>query len=189
MRVINPDEFKVEKDALVESILDGAVFIYPTDTIYGIGCNAEISAPVKKIRKLKARATSPFSVIVPSVDWIRENCIVTREGEEWLKKLPGPYTLIFKLKNKKCVVGEVTSGLDTLGVRIPKHWISKVAAEADIPIITTSVNKSGQDYMTSIEDLDGNMEKGVDFVLYEGKKEGKPSKIVDLTGNAKVIER
>ena len=62
-------------------------------------------------------------------------------------------------------------------------------AEADIPVITTSVNKSGQDYMASIEDLDETMENVVDFVLYEGKKEGKPSKIIDLTGDVKIIER
>lgn len=189
MRILNPDEFKVEKDSIIESISDGAVFIYPTDTIYGIGCNAQVSGSVKKIRKLKARASNPFSVIAPSLDWIKENCVVTKDGEGWLKKLPGPYTLIFKLKNKKCVAKEVNSGLKTLGVRIPKHWISKVVAEADIPVVTTSVNKSGQDYMASIEDLDETMEKGVDFVLYEGEKEGKPSKIIDLTDNAKVIER
>jgi len=189
MRILNPDEFKVEKGSIMESIIDGAVFIYPTDTIYGIGCNATNSDSVKKIRKLKGRLSNPFSVIAPSVDWIRENCAVTKDGEEWIKKLPGPYTLIFKLKNKKCVAKEVNAGLETLGVRIPKHWISKVVAEADIPVITTSVNKSGQDYMASIEDLDETMENGVDFVLYEGKKEGKPSKIIDLTGDVKIIER
>ena len=189
MRVINPDEFKDEKDKLIESILDGAVFIYPTDTIYGIGCDATNSDSVKKIRKLKSRATNPFSVIAPSLDWIKENCIVTKEGEEWLKKLPGPYTLIFKLKNKKCVAKKVNPGLDTIGVRIPKHWISKVVSELEIPIVTTSVNKSSQDYMTSLEDLDETFQNEVDFVIYEGEKEGRPSKIIDLTGTVKIIKR
>ena len=189
MRVINPDEFKDEKDKLIESISDGAVFIYPTDTIYGIGCDAANSDSVKKIRKLKSRTKNPFSVIAPSLDWIKENCIVTKEGEEWIKKLPGPYTLIFKLKNKKCVAKEVNPGLDTLGVRIPKHWISKIVSELEIPIVTTSVNKSSEDYMTSIDDLDDAFQNSVDFIIYEGEKEGKPSKIVDLTGKVKIIER
>ena len=189
MRILNPDEFKMAKVSVIESILEGSVFIYPTDTIYGIGCNATNSNSVKKIRKIKGRAANPFSVIAPSVDWIKENCIVEKESEEWLKKLPGPYTLIFKLKNKKCVAKEVNPGLETLGVRIPKHWISKITAEADIPIVTTSVNKSGQDYMTSLEDLDDSINKGADFAIYDGEKEGKPSKIVDLTGNAKIVER
>ena len=188
MRILTADEFKLEKDSIIESIADGAIFIYPTDTIYGIGCNAQMSDSVKKIRELKGRAASPFSVIAPSLEWIRENCIISAKGEEWLKKLPGPYTLIFKLK-EECVAKEVNPGLKTLGIRIPKHWISKVVAEAEIPVVTTSVNKSGEDYMSSLEDLDDSIKKWVDFALYEGKKEGNPSKIIDLTESVKVIER
>src|SRR3989338_2666378 len=189
MKVFNPDEFKMEKNGLFQSISDGGVFVYPTDTIYGIGCDATNSASVKKIRKLKARAKNPFSVIAPSVEWIKENCVVTKEGEEWLKKLPGPYTLIFKLKSKKCVAKEVNSCLETLGIRIPKHWISKAVSELEIPIVTTSVNKSSEDYMTSIDDRSETMQSGVDFAIYEGEKKARPSKIVDLTEKARIIER
>ena len=189
MRILNADELKIEKDAIIESIIDGAVFIYPTDTIYGIGCNAQISKSVKKIRQLKARATNPFSVIAPSIEWIKENCVVAKEAEEWLDKLPGPYTLILKSKNQKCVAKDVNPGLGTLGVRIPNHWISKIVAEAEIPVVTTSVNRSGQDYMTSLEDLDPAVKKSIDFVIYEGAKEGRPSKIVNLTGSVEIIER
>ena len=168
--------------------MDGAVFVYPTDTIYGIGCNAQISSSVKKIRELKLRNTNPFSVIAPSIDWIKENCVITEESNEWLGKLPGPYTLILKLKSN-CVAKEVNPGLKTLGVRIPKHWISKVVGEADVPIVTTSVNRSSEDYMTSLEDIDYTIMGSVDFILYEGKKEGKPSKIINLTDKVEVIER
>ena len=189
MRILNADELKIEKDSIIESIIDGAVFIYPTDTIYGIGCNAQSSDSVKKIRELKARATNPFSVIAPSLEWIRENCIVTKEGEEWIKKLPGPYTLIFKLKSTNCVAKNVNAGLKTLGVRIPNHWVSKFVGEADIPLVTTSVNRSNEDYMTSLDDVDYIMMGSVDFILYEGPKKGKPSKIIDLTETVKVIER
>ena len=189
MRVLNADELKLEKIPIIESIIDGAVFIYPTDTIYGIGCNAKISKSVRRIRQLKSRTTSPFSVIAPSVDWIKENCIISKEAEEWVDKLPGPYTLILKLKNAKCVTREINPGLDTLGVRIPNHWISRIVSEAEIPVVTTSVNKSNEDYMTSLEDLDPAIRKGVGFLVYEGPKEGRPSKIVDLTKETKVIER
>ena len=189
MRTLTFEEYDLEKESILQSIADGAVFIHPTDTIYGIGCSAQIPSSVRKIRELKSRMKNPFSVIAPSLEWIRENCILSYEGEQWLKKLPGPYTLIFKLKNEKCISREVNNGLDTLGVRIPKHWISKLAAESDIPLVTTSVNKSGEDYMTSLDSLDESIKKGIDFILYEGEKEGKPSKIVDLTEKAKVIER
>ena len=188
MRILNPDELKLEKENVVDEIIRGAVFIHPTDTIYGIGCNAQNSNAVKKVRLLKARASNPFSVIAPSVEWIYENCVVTKEGEEWLGKLPGPYTLIFKLK-KECVAKEVAPGLKTLGIRIPNHWIKNIVAETNVPVVTTSVNRSNEDYMTSLEDLDPAIRSGIDFLLYEGRKEGKPSKLIDLTQTVRVIER
>ena len=137
---------------------------------------------------MKARSTNPFSVIAPSIEWIKENCIVAKESEEWLENLPGPCTLIFKLKNN-CVAKEVNPGLKTLAIRIPNHWIRKIIAEADVPFVTTSVNRANEEYMTSLEDLDPEIKSGVDFLLYEGEKKGNPSKIVDLTGKVKVIER
>ena len=188
MRILNFDEFEMEKAAIIDYIVQCCVFIHPTDTIYGIGCNAQNSDAVKKVRELKGRAANPFSVIAPSMDWIHENCIVTKQAEEWIKKLPGPYTLIFKLKTN-CVAKKVNSGLKTLGIRVPNHWIKDVVSEADFPIVTTSVNKSRQDYMTSLEDMDPDIKGSIDFILYEGKKEGKPSKIIDLTEKAKIIER
>ena len=188
MRILNFEELKLEKQLIIDSVIRGAVFIHPTDTIYGIGCNAQNSNAVKKIRHIKGRATNPFSVIAPSIDWISENCIITKEAEEWLSKLPGPYTLILKLKNN-CVAKEVNPGLNTLGIRIPNHWIRKIVADAEVPIVTTSVNKSNEDYMTSLEDLDSGIKSGIDFAVYEGEKEGKPSKIVDLTKAVRIIER
>ena len=189
MKTLMKEEILGNKERFLKEIEKGAVFIHPTDTIYGIGCNATDSKCVEKIREIKKRQEMPFSIIAPSKNWIYGNCIVAGDAKEWIKKLPGPYTLILKLKNKKAIADNVNLGAETIGVRIPKHWISKVVAEADIPVITTSVNKSGQDYMASIEDLDETMENVVDFVLYEGKKEGKPSKIIDLTGDVKIIER
>ena len=189
MRILNFEELNLEKQSIIGAIIDGAIFIHPTDTIYGIGCNAELSNAVRKVRQLKGRATNPFSVIVPSLEWVNENCIVTKEAEEWLSKLPGPYTLILKLKKKDCVAKEVNPSLNTLGIRIPNHWIRNVAAEAEVPVVTTSVNRANEDYMISLEDLDPAIKSGIDFMIYEGKKEGKPSKIIDLTEAVKVMER
>jgi tRNA A37 threonylcarbamoyladenosine synthetase subunit TsaC/SUA5/YrdC len=67
--------------------------------------------------------------------------------------------------------------------------ISKLVAEAGIPIVTTSVNRSNEDYMTSLEDLDISIKAGIEFVLYEGRKEGRPSKLINLTDGIKMIER
>ncbi len=181
MKIINKDEFKSKKEELVNDIKKGAVFIHPTDTIYGLGCNAKDPESIKKLRDMKKRPNQPFSVIAPSKDWIYENCELSLEAGVWIDKLPGPYTMIVKLKNKTAVSKETNNDADTLGVRIPDHWTSSLAKETNLPIITTSANKAGDDFMTSLEDLDPQIKSKVNFILYEGEVKGKPSTLVDLT--------
>lgn len=165
---------------VIEEISKGAVFIYPTDTIYGIGCDATNDRAVKRVRKMKGRAAKPFSVIAPSIDWIKENCSLTNNAKAWLLKLPGPYTLIINLK-RKAVCAQTNSGLKNLGIRIPDHWISDIAAKLGKPIVTTSVNLEGKPPATKLEQLE---KFEVDFIIYEGEKEGKPSTLVDtVSGN------
>jgi len=189
MRVLSKEEFEKEKDIIRTSLIENIpVFIYPTDTIYGLGCNALNKEAVEKIRNIKQRKGNPFSVIVPSKEWIDENCIINENAKDWIKRLPGPYTLILKTK-KECVAENVAPRLDTLGIRIPDHWFSNVVSEIDVPIVSTSVNKASEDFMTSLEDLDSEIKSRVDFIVYEGEKKGKPSKIIDLTDEIKVIER
>jgi L-threonylcarbamoyladenylate synthase len=189
MRVLSKEEFENQKDSIRKSLIENnTVFIYPTDTIYGIGCNATNKEAVQKIRDIKQRTASPFSVIAPSKEWIDENCVINQNARDWIKRLPGPYTLILKTKNQR-VAENVAPEKDTLGVRIPDHWFSNFVNEIDIPIITTSVNRSGNEPMTSLEDLDSEIKSRVDFIVYEGAKKGHPSKIIDLTDEIKVIER
>ncbi len=190
MRVLNFDEMKLNRESLKKQIIEGALFIHPTDTIYGLGCDATNEKAVQKLRELKNRHKKPYSVIAPSKAWIRENCLIDGNAEEWLGKLPGPYTLILKLKNPKSIPDMVRLDSQHLGVRIPHHWISEAVAEFGKPIVTTSANKAGKEFMTSLENLDPEIKNNVDFILYEGEKDGRPSKIVDLTGDSEeVIER
>jgi L-threonylcarbamoyladenylate synthase len=166
----------VDKDRIKQLILRGSVFIYPTDTIYGLGCDATDSEAVQRIRVIKQREEKPFSVIAPSKEWILKNCVVKQDD---LTCLPGSYTLILSLK-RQCVAENVNLGLGTLGVRIPDHWFSQVVKETGIPVVTTSVNLSGHKVMTSIDNLDVRIKKTVDFIVYEGKKDGSPSKVINL---------
>lgn len=189
MRILTKEEFENQKDAIRTSLIESnPVFIYPTDTIYGLGCNALNKEAVEKIRDIKQRKSNPFSVIAPGKEWIDENCVINENVKEWVKRLPGPYTLILKTK-KQCAAENVAPGLDTLGVRIPDHWFSKFVNEAGIPIISTSVNKSGADFMASLDDLDAEIKSRVDFMVNEGVKKTKPSRIIDLTDKVEVIER
>ena len=189
METLTKSEVQLRVQELIERINEGDIFIHPTDTIYGIGCNALDEKAVKKIRKLKERKESPFSLWVPSKDWIREHCVVPKDGEKWLDKLPGPYTLIFKLKKKDAIASSVSMGAETIGVRMPSHWFHRVVELAQTPIITTSANRSGKQFMTSLEDLDREIKNGVRFCVYEGEKNGKPSNIVHLTEKLKIVER
>ena len=181
MIVITKGEFEKNKALLYRKIKQGSLFIYPTDTIYGIGCNAEDSKAVNKVREAKNRPENPFSVIAPSIEWIKTNCIISKKAYSYLKKLPGPYTLILKLKNKRCIAKEVNNNLDSLGVRIPDHWIKDAVKELNIPIVTTSANIAGKAFMTDLGTLSATIMTKVGFIVYEGKKHGRPSEIVDLT--------
>ena len=181
MQTITKAEFRVIKNELMGKIEQGAVFIHPTDTIYGLGCNATDAKAVKRLREIKERYTRPFSVIAPGKKWIYDNCIVDKKIKLWIEKLPGPYTLILKLKKKECIAANVNTDLDTLGVRIPDHWFSGAVKELGIPIVTTSANITGEDFMTSIENLSTKIKSKIEFIIYEGEKKGSPSKIIDLT--------
>ena len=161
--------------------LENSVFIHPTDTIYGLGCNATNNILVKKIRDIKKRQDQPFSVIAPSKKWIYQNCNVTRQAAQWIEKLPGPYTIILRLKNKSAIASNVNNNKPTLGVRIPKHWFSEIVYELGFPVVTTSANITGGNFMTSVDDLDNEVKHKVDFIIYEGEKKANPSQLIDLT--------
>ncbi|MFW5745922.1 MAG: L-threonylcarbamoyladenylate synthase [Nanoarchaeota archaeon] len=180
MRVISKQEFFDKQEFFVNEIKRGAVFIYPTDTIYGIGCNAIVDAPVQRVREIKNRYTRPFSVIVPGKEWIREYCEMTPEIEEWLDKLPGPYTLILKLKQKGLISEAVNSGGGTIGVRIPDHWCAQLVEKVGYPIVSTSANHVGEEFMTSMDNLASDIGNKMDFIVYEGEIKGRPSRLVNL---------
>ncbi|MFH1211596.1 MAG: L-threonylcarbamoyladenylate synthase [Candidatus Woesearchaeota archaeon] len=189
MNLISKKELFERRDFYKE-IMKDSIFIYPTDTIYGIGCNALNGELVKELRTIKQSGSQPFSVIAPSKEWILKNCIVDDKAKEWMDKLPGPLTLVLQMKNSSCIAKNVAPGLETVGVRIPDHWISEIVADLGFPIITTSVNVSGEEFMTSIDDLDQQIALLVDYIFYEGKIDGKPSNIVHLeNGSAKIQER
>jgi L-threonylcarbamoyladenylate synthase len=180
MKFVDKKYVKDNEQKIIRDIKNGKIFIYPTDTIYGIGTNATNKISVGKIREIKERETKPFSVIAPNKSWIKENFYLNKKIENWLSKIPGPLTLFLDRKNIDCVSDEVNPTDDTLGVRIPKNWFSLIIKKAGVPFITTSVNKSGRSFMRSIEDLDEEIKDSVDYIIYEGKKSNKESVKIDL---------
>lgn len=190
MEILTQEEFSEREFHYLREIDLGKLFIYPTDTIYGIGCDATNSQAVKKIREAKGKSSKPFSIIAPSKSWIYENCIVPEHGKEWIDKLPGPYTLIFQLRTTQCVAPEVLQGEKTIGIRIPSHWFVEHVKHFEKPLVTTSVNPTGEMFMTSLETLDDTIKSKVTFIIFEGEKIGRPSTIVKLDKeDVEIIER
>jgi len=187
-KVINRAEL-LRNTTAYQKILQNKIFIIPTDTVYGISCDATSTRLVKKVRKIK-HCKQPFSVIAPTKKWIRDNCIVNSKVEKWLKKLPGPFTLVLKLKNKNVISKEVYNRENnTLGVRIPDHWITDVVKKINIPLITTTANVHGKNYMTYIDNLDPEIRNKVDLIISVGIKRGHPSTIIHIDDEEKIIKR
>ncbi|RLE38006.1 threonylcarbamoyl-AMP synthase [Candidatus Woesearchaeota archaeon] len=185
--ITDREDFIAHPEVYWSKVKKGALFIYPTDTIYGIGCDATIKIAVEKLRKL-LKKKHPLSVIVPNKKWIRQNCVMSRLLKENLSKLPGAYTFIVKLRNKKAVANNV-GFKDTLGIRMPDNWFTSMVRYYGKPIITTSVNISGKQYMTSLKDLDPKIQKSVEFIIEEGVLDWPPSKVIDLTKKKAEIVR
>jgi L-threonylcarbamoyladenylate synthase len=161
-------------ERIVEKIRSGKIFIYPTDTIYGIGCNALDEGAVKRIREIKKRdRDKPLSVIAPSFDWIEKNCIVDVDLKKYL---PGPYTIILKKKGPSFL--KHVSDADSIGVRIPDCEFSKYVEAAGVAFITTSVNLSGEPFARSIKEIPREILEGVDEVIDIGELNGKPSTLI-----------
>ncbi|MBU0651182.1 Sua5/YciO/YrdC/YwlC family protein, partial [bacterium] len=81
------------------------------------------------------------------------------------------------------VAESVNFGSGTLGVRIPKHWFSDIVSKIDTPVITTSANISGQNFVTCAEDLDPMIVMRCSFMIDEGPIRGKPSTIINLASD------
>ena len=170
------------RNEIIEDMRTGSVFVYPTDTIYGLGCNALIEEPVKKIRAIK-KASHPLSVIAPSREWIFQNLIV--DNRKSLDVLPGPYTLIFR-KREPFFLRPVSS-IPTLGVRIPSHPISKIVREIGIPFVTTSANAPGKPPIKKASEA--KKLKGVNYIIDGGALANPPSMVVDLSGEEEKVVR
>jgi len=161
-------------ETLIQEILDGKIFIYPTDTLYGIGCDATNQQAVDKIKDIKVRdREKPLSIIAPSIEWIEQNCIVDVDINKYL---PGAYTLILKKKNKDFL--SWVSNNDSLGIRIPDNDFCRQVQKSGVPFITTTVNLAGEPFAINTNDISQEIKKQVDHIIDIGELSGRPSTLV-----------
>lgn len=171
---------KVKEKQITKAIKQGKIIIYPTDTIYGVGCDALNTDSVLRIRMIKERdAEKPFSIIAQSKQWVYKNFDVNKA---YIRKLPGPFTFILRTKKERLVSNHVTNNMNILAVRIPDHPFTKMIQKAKTPFVTTSVNLSGQPPINDINKIPRRIAKQVDIIIDAGTLSNPPSTIIDLTG-------
>lgn len=164
-----------EEEKLIEKIKDGSIFIYPTDTIYGLGCNALDKEAVNRIKEIKSRdAQKPLSIIAPSKEWIYQH--LEANPDIINKYLPGPYTLILKKKNPQFL--SYVSSSDTLGIRIPNHEFALLIQKANVPFVTTSVNLAGEKPASSLNEIKPEILDQANIIVNAGILKGNPSTII-----------
>jgi tRNA threonylcarbamoyl adenosine modification protein (Sua5/YciO/YrdC/YwlC family) len=182
MKLLTKSYALANKQFVIDEMKAGKIFIYPTDTSYSLGCDATNQDSVNKIRQIKKKETNPFLIISPSLDWIYDNCKTTDRAKYWLKKLPGPLTLILPIKEEvKFSKTETIGESQSLGVKIPASWFHEIIKSFGKPFIKTHANNPDQMNMTNFYDLEDSIKNKVDYIIYEGSLKNKPSTIVDLT--------
>ncbi|USN59243.1 MAG: threonylcarbamoyl-AMP synthase [Candidatus Peribacteria bacterium] len=174
-----------DREYYLQEMLAGKICIYPTDTLYGLGCRADSIEAVERIYDIKKRDNKPVSVIAPSKEWIYMHGDISQKvGEEIDRTLPGPYTYIVSLKHPEYIAPHVNNGGNTLGIRIPKSRFTELVQELGIPFVTTSVNISGQPSATSIDEIDPEILAQVDYVIETDEAmSGVGSTIYDATSD------
>lgn len=136
----NPQSRSIEK--IVSALKEGAIMLYPTDTVYAIGCDINVKSAVEKVRNLKRLANDkPLTFLCSSLSNISQYAIVTDEAYYIMKRLiPGPYT--FLLPATKLVPKLVMSPKrKTTGIRVPRqHVCQALLTTLNNPIISTSAH-------------------------------------------------
>lgn len=161
-------------------IREGKLVVYPTDTLYGLGCNALDEDAISAVFDVKKRDRGkPLSVTVCNLKMLRKYAVFDERAMRVMEPfLPSPVTFLVK---KRMLPDSLTGGSDKVGVRIPEDRTAlKLVMEAGVPIVATSANISGRPSSETVEEALAQL-PAVDLFLDSGRRSGLPSTIVDLT--------
>jgi tRNA threonylcarbamoyl adenosine modification protein (Sua5/YciO/YrdC/YwlC family) len=167
---------------VVEVLQKGGVIGYPTDTIYGLGCDLFNPESIRKIHRLKKLdGTKPLSFICSDLKDISQYAYVSNYAYKMMKRLlPGAYTFI--LKATKLVPKIAMTKQKTVGIRIPDNKIClSLVRELGHPIISTSVYKPGEGLYNDPAEIEERFGRQLDLVIDGGAIVAEHSSIIDLT--------
>ena len=177
-----PDAAEIQKAA--DILRSGGLVVFPTETVYGLGANALDPAAVRKIYALKQRpSTSPLIVHVDSIDQARELAADWPDEADRLAReyWPGPLTLV--VPKKPIVPDEVTAGLPTVGLRVPRHPVAlALLRAANLPVAAPSANRFTHLSPTTAQHVRDAFRDETPFLLDGGPSEvGLESTVIAVT--------
>jgi len=164
-------------------IKEGGIVVYPTETVYGIGCVPSDPNAAQRICEIKKRADKPLPLICSDIEMVRKIVVMTSAAEKLAAKFwPGPLTIVLVSKVKYSTW--VTHGASTLGVRVTEHPVAqKLAKAVGGVIVSTSANISGGEPARSAQEAKEIFMNNVDIILDGGPSPCRESStVVDLTG-------
>lgn len=187
MQTITLSKIKESYDVVLEVLNQGGLVIFPSDTVYGLLCDASNPKAVDKLLNFKERPPGKaISVFCDTLGMIGSICTISSSQKKMLNNLlPGAYTVV--LHSKHTLVTKLESEKGTLGVRIPKYEpVNELVKRFGKPITATSANLSGKNPHYSLESLlntlSGKKRELLDLVVDAGKlPHNKPSTVIDLT--------
>jgi len=176
-------EDNIKKAAKI--VKQGGLVIYPTDTVYGLGCDPFNKEAIQKVHSTKRRQNNPLPILGDTIENISKISTISDEDLNIAKKIwPGPITFVLPKKNLSDLV---TAGSDTVGVRIPRNRISLRLIElCDGLLVGTSANLSGERSSLTANQAYDQIGERVDIVLDGGATELRKESTVIKLVNGKI---
>lgn len=188
---INPLNPQQRKIAQVADILGrGGVIAYPTDTLYGIGCDIMNKRAIARIYQIKQRSKDkPFSFICSDLKNISQYAKVSNYAYKTMRRLlPGPYTFI--LEGSNMVPKMMLTKRKTAGIRVPNNAICLDLIKAlGHPIISTTARAVEGDVLNEPWLIDEHFGRQLDLVIDGGPAPGRPSSVISLIGDQPEVLR
>jgi L-threonylcarbamoyladenylate synthase len=187
--------FKSDLDQALAVLKNGGVILYPTDTVWGLGCDATNEAAVDKINQIKGRASDKSFIILLDTDSKIQSYVseVPDVAYDLIEYAENPLTVIFS--NAKNLAKNAINKDGSIGIRVVKHEFCKQLLQRfRKPIVSTSANLSGQPTPRFFDEIDEEIRTAVDYVVsleQELRTERKPSTIIKIgpTGQFSFIRK
>lgn len=170
---------KVEQAAAILKKDD--IVIFPTETVFGIGCRLGSTKAIEKLYQIKAREKSkPTSIVVKDLSQAKEFALFNSSASLLAEKFwPGPLTLILRAKPS---VPEQIQKNGTVGLRVPSNaTLLSILKKVNEPILAPSANFAGKSPTANLASVDRRLAEMVDYVVDENARGEKPSTVIDMT--------